>query len=84
RLSKDSGLEDLFRDRQHLVIYDNEKQLLELIHYYLENEDEREKIALAGYKEALNKHTYDNRVEEIIRTVMGDISRDAGMSAKNA
>jgi hypothetical protein len=70
RLNRETGLEDLFKDRQHLVIYDNETDLLELIRYYLENEDEREAIALSGYREALNKHTYDRRVKEIIRTVL--------------
>ncbi|MBI5409986.1 MAG: glycosyltransferase [Nitrospirae bacterium] len=75
RLSRDTGMEDLFKDRHHLVLYDNEQELVELIHYYLEHEDEREKIALAGYKEALSKHTYDKRVEEIIRVVSEGVSQ---------
>ncbi|MBI5741870.1 MAG: glycosyltransferase [Nitrospirae bacterium] len=82
RLGRDSGLEDLFKDRQHLVLYDNQEDLAGLVRYYLEHEDEREKIALAGYNEVLGKHTYDRRVEDIIRTVLNDISR--GPEAKSS
>lgn len=75
RLTRNLGLEELFTNKKHLVIYDNQYDLLDLINYYLKNDEEREAIALAGYKEALNKHTYNHRVLEIIKTVQDDIFR---------
>lgn len=37
----------------------------ELINYYLEHEDEREKIAETGIEKIFKNHTYDNRIDEI-------------------
>jgi len=68
RLSRESGLEELFVDRKHLVLYDRDN-VLELIRYYLSHDEERGRIAAAGYAEALGKHTYEHRVEQILETV---------------
>ncbi len=56
----------LFEDRKHLV-YFNENNVEELIAYYLEHEDERERIAENGYRLAVQKHTYRHRLEKLIR-----------------
>lgn len=64
-----SGLTELFQDRKHLVIYRNEKELLELADYYLKNDAEREKVAASGVKEVLAKHTYEHRVKEMVEQI---------------
>jgi len=64
-----SGLSELFLDRQHLVIYRNRQELVELARYYLEHPEEREEIARKGREEALAKHTFDHRVEQVIKTI---------------
>ncbi len=64
-----SGLTDLFQDGRHLVIYHNDDELLELAAHYIENHQERERIAAAGREEVLRKHTYDRRVEQMIETL---------------
>lgn len=69
RLKPEAGLEELFQDRKHLVLYDNENDLLEKIDYYLSHESEREEIAQEGHKEALRKHTYEHRAEEMLKIV---------------
>lgn len=61
-----NGLEELFTDRKHLVIYKDEGEIDELISYYLENEEEREKIAQRGQKEVHEKHTYDIRMRTLL------------------
>lgn len=71
RLNRESGLEELFQDREHLVLYD-EAEVLDLIHFYLENEAERERIAATGHAEVLRKHTYDHRVEQIFQIIRED------------
>jgi len=64
-----NGLEDLFIDRKHLVIYRNVEELVELIKYYLAHPEEREAIAQAGQAEVLAKHTYQHRTEQILSTI---------------
>jgi len=71
RLNSEAGLEELFQDKKHLVLYDNEKDLLEKIDYYLKNESEREEIALIGQKEVHSKHTYEHRTEEVLKKIQG-------------
>lgn len=56
------GLEDLFTPGEHLAVYHDDAEALDLIAYYLEHDDERQKIALAGRRHVLRHHTYDHRV----------------------
>jgi spore maturation protein CgeB len=46
--------------------YGNFKQLQELIDYYIEHDDEREKIRLAGHKLVKNNYTYKHRWQKIL------------------
>ena len=55
----------LFEDRKHLV-YFNDRNIEDLIAYYLENETERQTIAEAGYMEALARHTFEHRLETLL------------------
>jgi glycosyltransferase involved in cell wall biosynthesis len=64
-----NGILDIFEDKNHLVIY-NDSDLEELIKYYLEYEEERNKIANAGMEEIRKKHTYDVRLKEMLRHVL--------------
>lgn len=65
-----NGLKDLFQNKKHLVLYNDEKELMELAQYYLENEEEREKIANQGMEEIHKKHTYDLRWDEVIKKAL--------------
>lgn len=62
-------LEYLFDDGKHLITYDTLDEMVELVRYYLEHEDEREKIAKAGYEQFINNHTYRHRVEKILEII---------------
>ena len=53
----------------HLAAYETIDEACELIQYYLEHEEERIQIAKNGYEIAKNKHTVQNRVVEIIKTI---------------
>ena len=68
------GLDDLFEDGKHLVVYRGEQDLLEKVAYYLEHDAEREAIAAAGKAHALAEHTYGHRVQEILR-LTGEVTR---------
>lgn len=63
-------LGELFEDGKHLVTYKTLDEMVEKAKYYLEHEEEREKIAEAGYQEFINKHTYKHRIEKILSIVL--------------
>jgi hypothetical protein len=63
------GMEKEFTDKEHLVFYEynNFDQLKELIDYYLEHDEEREKIRLAGHNLVKNNYTYTHRWQSILK-----------------
>jgi len=65
---KPYGLEQLFTPRKELVCYQNEKELVELLQYYLDHEDERVAIGINGQEKAYRNHTYEHRAKEILAT----------------
>jgi len=60
------GLEQIFKNKEHLVWFRTLNECLELIEYYLKNDDERERIAETGRNFVLKNHTYSNRVNGFI------------------
>jgi len=71
RLSPEAGLEELFIDREHLVLY-GEDDLEALAAYYLEHEAERERIAEQGHREVLARHTYGHRADQFLAQIFGE------------
>lgn len=57
----------LFTPDEDYVFYTTPEDLYEKIAYYLEHEQERERIARNGYEKVKAAHTYDHRVQEIIK-----------------
>lgn len=57
---------NFFVDGTHLKFYRDENQLVHIISEMLQNPQSRQEIALTGQLKVLNKHTYDNRVTEIV------------------
>lgn len=68
-----NGLTELFHDREHLVMYGSDEELLEVVDHYLHHPDERRRIAESGRREVLSRHTYAHRLEHVLRTVFGDL-----------
>ena len=58
-------VEDFFDIDKEIACWKNKTDLFDKIHYYLENEEEREKIAENGYKRATKEHTWSNRIKTI-------------------
>jgi hypothetical protein len=63
------NIEKLFEINKEIVTYENVEEMLEKINFYLKNENEREKIAAAGYEKSKNYHSYDIRSEQFISIV---------------
>lgn len=62
-------IEEVFEDGKHLVLYRSLDEMIDKAKYYLKHDDEREKIAQAGYEEVMSKHTIDHRVAKILEAV---------------
>lgn len=63
-------LEELFEDGKHLVLYRSEEEMIDKAKYYLANDEERERIAQAGYEEVMAKHTIQHRVDVMLNEFM--------------
>jgi len=61
-----------FEEGKHFVGYRDERRLLDLVHYYLKHETERQRIAEAGREKVLREHTYDCRVETLLQMLERD------------
>jgi len=57
--------ENYFVPGKEIVIYENTKDLIEKIRYYLAHDDERKVIEKAGYERAVREHTYKARLDDI-------------------
>ncbi|MCL4695290.1 MAG: glycosyltransferase, partial [Candidatus Hydrogenedentes bacterium] len=69
RSSAFNGLLDLFEEGKHLIVYESDEDLIDKTREYLNNPAVCEAVGRAGKDEVLKKHTYDQRVREILDTV---------------
>lgn len=63
------GLEELFEPGKEIITYRSFEEAYEKIRYFLRNDEERRRIAEAGYKRARNEHTFEHRVRRLIDVV---------------
>jgi spore maturation protein CgeB len=59
------GQERFFTDGEEAIMYSDREDLVELVDYYLDAEDEREEIAERGH-EAVQDHTYADRMQTVL------------------
>jgi len=64
-----SEVEELFKDRVHLVFYRDEEDLLDKLDWLLSDDEARARIASQGHREALEKHTMDHRITYLLKRV---------------
>lgn len=55
-----------FEPEEDFVYYENNKDLMDKIDYYLKHEDERKEIATNGLKKIEANHTYVHRAREML------------------
>jgi hypothetical protein len=63
------NLEKLFKIGEEVVVYEDLNDLDEKISYYLNNENERIKIEIAGYERAKKDHTYFERAKTLLELI---------------
>lgn len=59
-------IEELFEDGKHLVLYKTLDEAVDKAKYYIAHDEEREKIAQAGYEHVIKNHTIQHRVNRIL------------------
>jgi len=59
-------LGELFDDGKHLVTYKTIDEAIDKARYYIAHDEEREKIAQAGFEEVRNKHTFVHRAKQVL------------------
>jgi|GEM_PF-2727981 len=64
------GLEEVFKNHEHLVWFETIDEAIKLIEYYLKNEDMRKKIAKNGMEFVRANHTYTQRAKQILDTLI--------------
>lgn len=65
------GLDRLFRDRQHLIVFDGAHQAEEALRKYASSLYEAEKIRKAGWRRQQVKHTVLYRLQNIMSNALG-------------
>lgn len=62
-------IEEYFHIGKEITCYSSPEECLRQIKYYLKNEEERKKIAYAGFQKAKKEHTYGERFEKIFQAI---------------
>ncbi len=65
-----------FEDGKELVMYRSLEEMVEKIRYYLEHEDERRKIARAGYEKVLREYNYAAKLRKILEQKPSGVIRN--------
>lgn len=61
---------ELFEENREAAYFGSVEELLDKVRYYLSHEDERQRIAKAGYRRVTaGRHTYLDRLKEILDQV---------------
>ncbi|MBN1502653.1 glycosyltransferase [Candidatus Woesearchaeota archaeon] len=58
-----------FRPKKEIVVYNGKDEFKELVDYYLEHDEERVKIAQAGYERVIKEHTMKHRIQKLLGIV---------------
>jgi glycosyltransferase involved in cell wall biosynthesis len=66
RLPSDKRLDTIFIEDKEIILYSSKEEALEKIKYYLNNTEEREKIAESGYNKVVKYYSTKNIVDYII------------------
>ena len=66
RLSSNKQLDQIFKEDEEIVFYSSKEEAFEKIKFYLNNDQERNRIAENGYKKVIDCFTTKNIVEYVL------------------
>ena len=62
-------VKNFFKPKKEIIVYRNESEFKELIDYYLDNSEERNKITIASYRRVIKEHTIKHRITEMLKII---------------
>jgi glycosyltransferase involved in cell wall biosynthesis len=62
-------ISNYFIEDKEIVCFGDPGELIDKIKYYLENEKQRDKIRMAGYRRAIHDHSLDKRAFELLKVI---------------
>lgn len=65
------GIDTIVRDGKHAVIFKTEQEMFDKVEYYLTHEDEREQVKINAQHLAHLKHSYVNRIQNMMEIING-------------
>lgn len=68
-------LPEIYEPGKEIETFSSKEELLDKVDFYLKNESARVKIARAGYERTLACHTYEHRIEEMIKLIFSTLNR---------
>lgn len=78
------GIENFFKDKKDLVLYDSLDDAIEKARYYLSHNEERMAIASSGLNRILSGHTYADRAKAILDVAIPDWRKNASICDRDA
>ncbi len=66
---RSADLGDYYTEEKEMIFYDSVANLIEKARRYLIRDDEREKIAAAGYARTFRDHTYERRFKDLFSSI---------------
>lgn len=63
------GIEDVLDPDKDIVTFHSEQEMIDVIRYYLKNDELRKKIAESGRSRILKEHTYEVRIKQMLRII---------------
>ncbi|MHA1232416.1 MAG: CgeB family protein [Candidatus Helarchaeota archaeon] len=63
------GIEKSFEIGKEIITYEGNQDLIEKIDYYLDNDTEREEIAIRGQQRTYRDHTIEKRLKQVINVI---------------
>jgi hypothetical protein len=73
-----NGIDEWFEIGKEIVIIDDEKEASRTYEYFLDTEDERQKMGDRARQRILKEHTYHHRADELMRVLNGSGPKNAG------
>ena len=77
------GLGQVFKVGKEVIVYHSIEEAIELINYYLEHDDDRKKIAAAGFRRTVQDYNRLATFSEVIRNVKKGMLQDGIKSFKD-
>ncbi len=76
--NKFPGIERLFKNKEHLLWFENYSEVMDIADYYLKHDSERNRIAENAARITHAKHTYKERLKNIFDVIEGKTDKFYG------